>query len=109
MAFALAYSARPAADLPPMATNPERPSALRAALHASIQALNFPSSKYRLRALADCRLDTELPSEFRTFPSFVRPPTVFSFAPRNTALFASLPLAILVTLLAFPPFIAFIA
>merc|ERR1711972_1276153 len=39
IALAFAYSARPAADLPPMGTKPLMPNAFRAALVASAQAL----------------------------------------------------------------------
>merc|ERR1719161_3365217 len=58
--------------------------------------------------IADCFLDTILPYLFFTKSLLVKPPMVFSLLPRKTSAFANLPLAILLTFIAFF-FIAFIA
>merc|ERR1719491_2286949 len=50
---------------------------------------------------ADAAFETNLPVLFFTIWLFVRPPLVFSLLPRNTTSFLSLPLATLLTFMAF--------
>merc|ERR1711978_197703 len=103
--FTLAYKAFPSALLPPIATNPFRPSSLRAFLQASAHFLR-PLFAYTLFALAEAFLDTTLPVLLLIRSDFLRPDVVFSFRPEKTADLASLPFAMMLTRLAFfmPPF-----
>merc|ERR1719517_358373 len=91
-----------------MAAKPLTPSALRACTTALPQAWNLLPAK-RFLAPADCFFETTFPLLFLTNLSFVRPPLVFSFEPRNTASLASLPFAILLAFIGFIAFIAFFA
>merc|ERR1719436_793641 len=102
-AFALAYRALPAAVLPPIGTKPVRPSAFRAALTASAQALIL-LPVYACFAKADLLFDTTLPCRFFTKLALVRPPIVFSLRPENTEDLALRPAAITLTFLAFMAF-----
>merc|ERR1719433_913022 len=77
--------ALPCADLPPTAQKPWTPRALRAAVTALFQA----------------------PRELLNIFSLVNPPEVFTLKPRNTELFALLPVAM--TDFRFMAFMAFIA
>merc|ERR1719199_178575 len=71
----------------------------------------------RFFAAADAFLETTLPALFFMRSDFCRPPEVFALAPRNTVLFARLPLAMTDFFMArffmpffimdFMPFIAF--
>merc|ERR1719310_2745454 len=88
--LALAYSALPAADLPPMATKPVRPSSLRAFFTASAQAFK-PFFTYSFFACADAFFDTTLPALFLVNLSFVMPEPVFAFLPEKTRALAPLP------------------
>merc|ERR1719291_1615796 len=107
--LAFAYRALPAADLPPMATKPVPPSALRAALTASAHFL-APLVAYRFFEAAEAFFETILPALFFFSASFVRPDMVFSFLPDKTEARARFPLATLLTFFAFiTRFIAFIA
>merc|ERR1719153_2175654 len=99
-AFALAYKALPAAVLPPIGTKPVRPSAFRAVLTASAQALIL-LPVYACFAKADLLFDTTLPCRFFTKLALVRPPIVFSLRPENTEDLALRPAAITLTFLAF--------
>merc|ERR1719436_597708 len=99
-AFALAYRALPAAVLPPIGTKPVRPSAFRAILTASAQALIL-LPVYACFAKADLLFDTTLPCRFFTKLALVRPPIVFSLRPENTEDLALRPAAITLTFLAF--------
>merc|ERR1719223_625081 len=100
MDLAFAYSALPAADLPPMATKPVSPSAFLAAFTASAQAL-MPLDAYAFLRAADAFLDTTLPLLFFVSDACVRPPTVLAFLPEKTADLALLPFAMVLTRLAF--------
>merc|ERR1712151_794633 len=108
--LALAYSNFPFAVLPPTAQKPLMPSSLRAFLHASIHRFAALLTNLFLAA-ADDFLLTILPVLLFIRVAFVRPLVVFSFLPRKTEAFARLPLAILLTFMAFffMAFIAFIA
>merc|ERR1719249_363966 len=99
-AFALAYKALPAAVLPPIGTKPVSPSAFRAALTASAQALSL-LPVYACLAKADLFFDTTLPCRFFTKLALVRPPIVFSLRPENTEDLALRPAAITLTFFAF--------
>merc|ERR1719433_104244 len=97
--------ALPCADLPPTAQKPWTPRALRAAVTALFQA---PRELLNIfLAWADRALDTILPDLFLTSLSLVNPPEVFTLKPRNTELFALLPVAM--TDFRFMAFMAFIA
>merc|ERR1711934_575761 len=98
--FTLAYKAFPSALLPPIATNPFKPSSLRAFLQASAHFLR-PLFAYNLFPLAEAFLDTTLPVLFLTRSDFLRPDVVFSFRPEKTADLARLPFATILTRLAF--------
>merc|ERR1719223_1895217 len=103
MDLAFAYSALPAADLPPMATKPVSPSAFLAAFTASAQAL-MPLVAYAFLRAADAFFDTTLPLLFFVSDACVRPPTVLAFLPEKTADLALLPFAMVLTRLAFMTF-----
>merc|ERR1712048_1005455 len=81
--LALAYSALPAADLPPMATKPVKPSSFRAFFTAFDQAFK-PFFSHCFRACAEAFLDTILPFLFFISLSFVMPLIVFCFFPEKT-------------------------
>merc|ERR1719510_572090 len=98
--FTLAYKAFPSALLPPIATNPFKPSSLRAFLQASIHFLK-PLFAYNLFALAEAFFDTTLPKLLLTRSDFLRPDTVFSFRPEKNADLARFPFAMILTRLAF--------
>merc|ERR1719433_914179 len=100
MALAFAYSALPCAVLPLIATKPVMPSTFFAATQAFTQACALLPA-YRFLDEADAAFETTLPVLFLTSCVFVRPPLVFSLLPRNTTSFLSLPLAILLTFMAF--------
>merc|ERR1719277_775667 len=70
--LALAYRALPAADLPPMATKPVRPSSLRAFFTASAQAFR-PFFSHFFLAAAEAFLDTTFPFLFLISLSFSAP------------------------------------
>merc|ERR1712060_94870 len=97
--LALAYNARPAADLPPTGMKPVTPNAFRAAFTASIQALMV--LLYALFARAEDFFETTLPFLFFIKPSFVKPLWVFCFRPENTEDLARDPLAMMLTFFAF--------
>merc|ERR1719277_1407784 len=90
--LALAYRALPAADLPPMATKPVRPSSLRAFFTASAQAFK-PFFSHCFFPCADAFFDTTLPALFLMSLSFVKPVPVFCFLPDRTRALAPLPRA----------------
>merc|ERR1711920_279708 len=110
--FTLAYSAFPCAVLPPTGQKPLIPSSLRAFLHASHHFFSALVANFFLEA-ADAFLLTILPDLFFTISDFARPLAVFTLVPRKTEALARLPLAILLTFIAFFFmaffFIAFIA
>merc|ERR1740129_515529 len=106
MDLTLACSAFPCAVLPPTGQNPLIPSSFLAFLVASAKALNAGDMVFLART--EAALLTILPCLFLIKDAFVRPPDVFSFEPRKTLAFASLPLAILLVA-RFIAFIAFIA
>merc|ERR1740129_1445766 len=93
MDLTLACSAFPCAVLPPTGQNPLIPSSFLAFLVASAKALNAGDMVFLART--EAALLTILPCLFLIRDAFVRPPDVFSFEPRKTLAFASLPLAIL--------------
>merc|ERR1711935_488389 len=106
--FTLAYSAFPCAVLPPTGQKPLIPSSLRAFLHASHHFFSALLANLFLEA-ADAFLLTILPLLLFIMFALVRPLVVFSLVPRKTEDLARLPLAILLTFMAFffmPPFIA---
>merc|ERR1719277_1713205 len=103
--LALAYRALPAADLPPMATKPVRPSSLRAFFTASAQAFR-PFFSHCFFPCADCFFDTTFPALFLINLSFVMPAPVFCFLPEKTRALAPLPRAMTLTFLAFIAFMA---
>merc|ERR1719510_2297908 len=98
--FTLAYKAFPSALLPPIATNPFKPSSLRAFLQASAHFLRTLFA-YTLFALAEAFFDTTLPVLLLTRSDFLRPDVVFSFRPEKTADLACLPFAMILTRFAF--------
>merc|ERR1719394_2442084 len=106
--LALAYKALPAADLPPMATKPVRPSSLRAFFTASAQAFK-PFFSHFFLAAADAFFDTTFPFLFLISLSFVMPPEVLCLVPENTRAFAPFPRATMLTFFAFMLFMAFMA
>merc|ERR1712127_544114 len=104
--FVLAYSAFPCAVLPPTGQKPLILSSLRAFLHASHHFFNALVANLFLEA-ADAFLLTILPLLLFIMFALVRPLVVFSLLPRKTEDLARLPLAILLTFMAFIAFIAF--
>merc|ERR1711862_598268 len=108
--LALAYRALPAADLPPMATNPVTPRALRACFTALAHTLTL-LLWYLFLESAERALETTLPFLFRMSFSLVMPDCVFSLLPLNTTDRALRPLATTLTRFAFITFfiVAFMA
>merc|ERR1712190_256332 len=98
--FTLAYSALPCAVLPPTGQKPLIPSSLRAFLHASPHFFSALVANLFLEA-ADAFLLTILPDLLFIISDFARPLCVFSLVPRKTEDLARLPLAILLTFIAF--------
>merc|ERR1712113_948897 len=103
--FTLAYSAFPCAVLPPTGQKPLIPSSLRAFLQASHHFFSALVANLFLDS-ADLFLLTILPVLLLIRDDFVIPLNVFSLVPLKTAALARLPLAILLTFMAFF-FIAF--
>merc|ERR1711862_1024371 len=98
--FVLAYSAFPCAVLPPTGQKPLIPSSLRAFLNASPHFFSALVANLFLEA-ADAFLLTILPLLLFIMFALVRPLVVFSLLPRKTEDLARLPLAILLTFMAF--------
>merc|ERR1712228_11639 len=98
--FTLAYSAFPCAVLPPTGQKPLIPSSLRAFLHASHHFFSALVANFFLEA-ADAFLLTILPDLLFIISDFAKPLAVFTFVPRKTEALARLPLAILLTFIAF--------
>merc|ERR1711920_248537 len=98
--FTLAYSAFPCAVLPPTGQKPLIPSSLHAFLHASHHFFSALAANLFLEA-ADAFLLTILPDLLFIISDFARPLCVFSLVPWKTEDLARLPLAILLTFIAF--------
>merc|ERR1719347_935460 len=93
-------NACPCAVFPPIGQNPLIPRALRAVFVAAAYLARPLLAKAFLPA-SDALRETTFPVLFLIRSLFFKPPLVFALAPRNTADFARLPLAILLTLFAF--------
>merc|ERR1712051_890106 len=107
MDFAHGVQRLPSQQLPPTATKPVMPKALRACFVASDHLFRALEAKLFLPC-ADADFATILPALFFTRDALVKPPVVFSLPPLNTTIRARLPLAILLITLAFIT-LAFIA
>merc|ERR1719401_849404 len=99
--FAFAYKALPAAVFPPTGVKPFTLRALRAALTAAAHAFIVLLLAKFFLLCADALLETIFPALFLVSMALVRPVWVFSFVPRNTIERAILPLAMMLTFLAF--------
>merc|ERR1719330_1641173 len=108
MDLIFAYSAFPCAVLPPTAQKPVMPSSFRACLRPSANFFKGLVAKLFLES-ADTAFDTTLPRLFLVNWFFLSPPPVFSLLPLKTSDLLNLPVAILLTFIAFIAFVASIA